>query len=196
MKVKVFHLLFLFAWLHPSLMWGSEASTHFAEVGTEFVFSDLKKGDSRKVVMQKLRNLGFIQIYEERENELVKCTLRLNGFRYELASKLNGDALQFCLIEGQKGWQFSFYEDVVEPQWKNLREILSKKYGKKRSHRSFPNLADVPLNDKGGYVTDTWDLNDRILMLTVQFFEVKDCCTNQMVEYSCCTLLIQPKKEI
>jgi hypothetical protein len=85
---------------------------------------------------------------------------------------------------------------VVEPQWKNLREILSKKYGKKRSHRSFPNLADVPLNDKGGYVTDTWDLNDRVLMLTVQFFEVKDCCTNQMVEYSCCTLLIQPKKEI
>ena len=58
----------------------------------------------------------------------------------------------------------------------------------------FPNLADVPFNDEGGYVTDTWDLPDRILMLTVLSFEVKDCCTNQMVDsYSSCTLLMQPK---
>jgi hypothetical protein len=56
-------------------------------------------------------------------------------------------------------------------------------------------LIKVPLNDNGGYVTDTWDTKDRLIMLTVLFFEVKDCCTNQMVEYSCCTLLIQPKKK-
>jgi hypothetical protein len=31
-------------------------------------------------------------------------------------------------------------------------------------------------------------------MLTVQSFKIKDCCTNKMVEYSCCTLLIQPKQ--
>ena len=97
------------------------------------------------------------------------------------------------MIEGQKGWQFSFYEDVVQPQWGNLREMVIKTYGVEREHRDFPNLNDVPLNDEGGYLTDTWDLSDRVVILTIQLFEVKDCCTNQMVEYSCCTLLIQPK---
>ncbi len=191
--MKVFYLVLSLFWIHTSLIWGSESPLYFAEEGSGFIFSDLKKGDSRKVVMSKLRKSGFIQIYEERDKGLVKCTLRLNSFRYELAAKLTEDKLEFCLIEGQKGWQFSFYEDVVEPQWANFREILSKTYGKKRTHRDFPNLNDVLLNDKGGYITDTWDLNDRLIMLTIQFFEVKDCCTNQMVEYSCCTLLIRPK---
>jgi hypothetical protein len=191
MKAYCFLLYFLVN-LNPFLE-GVENSDQFAKVGTDLIYSDLKKGDSREVVMNKLRMGGFLQIYEEREKELVKCSLRLNGFRYQLAAKLDKDKLQLCLIEGQKGWQFSFYEDVVEPQWENLRQILIKAYGEKREHRKFPNLIDVPFNDKGGYLTDTWDLNDRLIMLTVQFFEVKDCCTNQMVEYSCCTMLIQPK---
>jgi hypothetical protein len=146
--------------------------------------------------MNKMRGAGFLQIYEERDNNLVKCALKLNDFRYELAAKLENDSLVFCLIEGQKGWQFSFFEDVVQPQWENLREILVEKYGVRRKTREFPDLVDVPLNDKGGYITDTWDLSDRLLILTILSFEVKDCCTNQLVEYSCCTLLIQPKVEI
>ncbi|MEJ6621444.1 MAG: hypothetical protein QNL93_05830 [Opitutae bacterium] len=176
-----------------SFLWSAEKPHQFAKVGSDFIYSDLKKEDSREAVMNKLRKGGFLQIYEERDKELVKCSLRLNGFRYGLAAKLNEDKLQFCLIEGQKGWQFSFYEEVVQPQWKNLREILIETYGEKREHRKFPNLHDVPFNDEGGYLTDTWDLSDRLIMLTIQFFEVKDCCTDQMVEYSCCTLLIQPK---
>jgi hypothetical protein len=145
-----------------SFLWSAEKPHQFAKVGSDFIYSDLKKEDSREAVMNKLRKGGFLQ-------------------------------LQFCLIEGQKGWQFSFYEEVVQPQWKNLREILIETYGEKREHRKFPNLHDVPFNDEGGYLTDTWDLSDRLIMLTIQFFEVKDCCTDQMVEYSCCTLLIQPK---
>ncbi len=172
---------------------GDEVNSHFVPEGADFIFADLKKGDSRIEVMKKMRNLGFLQIYEERDKGLVKCTLKLNGFRYELAAKLKEDKLDLCLIDGQKGWQTSFYFDVVEPQWKNLREILINTYGDSRKHRTFPELADIPFNDEGGYVTDTWDLRDRLIMLTVLSFEVKDCCTNQMVEYSCCTLLIQPK---
>ena len=172
-----------------------KGKNRFPIVGSDFIFSDLKEGDSRKAVMDKLRNAGFIRIYEERDKGLVKCTFRLNSFRYEMGAKLIDDKLKFCLIEGQKGWQFSFYEDVVEPQWSNLREVLINTYGNKRKHRGFPELNQVPLNDKGGYVTDTWDTQDRIIMLTILFFEIKDCCTDQMVEYSCCTLLIQPKKK-
>jgi len=54
-------------------------------------------------------------------------------------------------------------------------------------------LDQVPLDDMGGYITDTWNLRDRTLIITVQLFRVKDCCTEQMLEYSCSTLLIQPK---
>lgn len=191
MKVSTSFLLLLL--LNFNFLWADESSLGFVKVGSEFIFANLKENDSRKEVMLKLRNGGFKQIYEERENELIKCTLRLNGFRYELTSKLKDDRLKLCLIEGQKGWQFSFYEDVLHPQWENLREELIKNYGAKRKFRNFPELTDVPFNDKGGYITDTWDLSDRVLMLTVLLFEVKDCCTNQMVEYSCCTLLVQPK---
>jgi hypothetical protein len=73
--------------------------------------------------MNKMRGSGFLQIYEEREIiNWLNVHLNLTDFRYELAAKLDEDELNFCLIEGQKGWQFSFYEDVVEPQWENLRE--------------------------------------------------------------------------
>ena len=193
MKFLGFCILVIFQF--PFLVLGQKGTDQFRKVGSDFIFSDLLPEDSRKVVMQKLRNGGFLQIYEERDKGLVKCTFRLNDFRYELGAKLTHDKLKFCLIEGQKGWQFSFYEDVVEPQWSNLREVLIQKYGKNRKHRDFPELVKVPLNDQGGYVTDTWDTEDRLIMLTVLFFEVKDCCTNQMVEYSCCTLLIQPKNK-
>ena len=98
------------------------------------------------------------------------------------------------LDRGQKGWQFSFYDEVLNPQWKNLRERLVAKYGKDRKFRDFPKLKQVPMGDPGGFITDSWDLSDRLLMLTVQSFKIKDCCTNKMVEYSCCTLLIQPKQ--
>ena len=169
-------------------------SPAMAEVGSGFVYSDLQVGDSRKTVIEKLRKGSFIQIYEERDRGLVKCALRWNGFRYELTCKLVEDKLQLCLVEGRKGWQFSFYEETLRPQWENLREKLVAKYGKKRVTREFPKLKQVPMGDPGGFVTDTWDLDDRLLMLTVQSFEIKDCCSNKMVEYSCCTLLIQPKR--
>ena len=168
-------------------------SPEMSDLGSGFIYSDLKIGDSREVVLEKLRKADFIQIYEERDRGLVKCSIRWNGFRYELTCKLEKGKLTLCLVEGKKGWQFSFYDEILNPQWQNLRDRLIKKYGAKRQFRDFPKLKQVPMDDPGGYVTDTWDLSDRLLMLTVQSFKIKDCCTNKMVEYSCCTLLIQPK---
>ena len=134
------------------------------------------------------------EIHEEKEKRLIRCVAKLNGFRYELACKLDEDGkLLLCLLEGSKGWQFSFYDETLEPQWSNLREILSMFYGPKRSSLPLPPLHKVPMGDPGGYVTDTWELSDRIVLLTVQAFQVKDCCTKRMVDYSGCTLLIQPK---
>ena len=185
-----FPLLFLFSGIVSALA----DSPGMSDLGSGFIYSDLKKGDSREVVLDKLRKGSFIQIYEERDRGLIKCSVRWNGFRYELTCKLVDDKLELCLIEGQKGWQFSFYEEVLNPQWKNLRERLVAKYGKDRKFRDFPKLKQVPMGDPGGFITDSWDLNDRLLMLTVQSFKIKDCCTNKMVEYSCCTLLIQPKQ--
>ena len=52
---------------------------------------------------------------------------------------------------------------------------------------------EVPLNDPGGVITDTWDLKDRIVVLAVQSFELKDCCTNRLIEYTTCLALVQPK---
>jgi hypothetical protein len=192
MKRKLSFFYFIL-FLSSFALLGKQINHGFVKSGDDFIFSNLKMGDSRKDVLSKMRESGYLQIYEERNNQLVKCALKINGFRYELAAKLDEDELNFCLIEGQKGWQFSFYEDVVEPQWENLRKVLIDIYGKDRKHRDFPELFDVPLNDKGGHVTDTWDLDDRVIILTVLLFEVEDCCTNQMVEYSCCTLLIKPK---
>ena len=190
-----FRLLFLiqFFLLSSGVFPLCAESPAMSDLGSGFIYSDLQVGDSREVVLDKLRKANFLQIYEERDRELVKCSVRWNGFRYELTCKLEKGKLTLCLVEGQKGWQFSFFEEVLHPQWQNLRERLVKKYGAKREFRDFPKLKQVPMGDPGGYVTDTWDLSDRLLMLTVQSFKIKDCCTNKMVEYSCCTLLIQPK---
>ena len=185
-----FPFLFLFAGIVSLLA----ESSGMSDLDSGFIYADLKTGDSREVVMDKLRKGSFIQIYEEKDRGLIKCSVRWNGFRYELTCKLVNDKLELCLIEGQKGWQFSFYDEVLNPQWKNLRERLIAKYGKKRKFRDFPKLKQVPMGDPGGFITDSWDLSDRLLMLTVQSFKIKDCCTNKMVEYSCCTLLIQPKQ--
>jgi hypothetical protein len=169
-------------------------SSSFAKVGTGLIFADLREGDSREDVLKKLKGAKFREIHEEKEKRLIRCVAKLNGFRYELACKLDDDGkLLLCLLEGSKGWQFSFYDETLEPQWSNLREILSAFYGPKRSSRPLPPLHKVPMGDPGGYVTDTWELPDRILLLTVQAFQVKDCCTKRMVDYSGCTLLIQPK---
>jgi hypothetical protein len=186
--------LFSFLFLSAGIVSALAESPGMSELGSGFIYSDLKTGDSREVVMDKLRKGSFIQIYEEKDRDLIKCSVRWNGFRYELTCKLVNDKLELCLIEGQKGWQFSFYDEVLNPQWKNLRERLVAKYGKDRKFRDFPKLKQVPMGDPGGFITDTWDLNDRLLMLTVQSFKIKDCCTNKMVQYSCCTLLIQPKQ--
>ena len=169
-------------------------SPSFAKVGTGLIFADLREGDSREDVLKKLKAAKFREIHEEKEKRLIRCVAKLNGFRYELACKLGEDGkLVLCLLEGSKGWQFSFYDETLEPQWSNLREILSAFYGPKRSSRPLPPLDKVPMGDPGGYVTDTWELSDRIVLLTVQAFQVKDCCTKRMVDYSGCTLLIQPK---
>jgi hypothetical protein len=192
MKIRFFFLIQMF-FLWPGVSPLCAESPSMSDLGSGFIYSDLQVGDSREVVLDKLRKANFLQIYEERDRELVKCSVRWNGFRYELTCKLEKGKLTLCLVEGQKGWQFSFFEEVLHPQWQNLRERLVKKYGAKREFRDFPKLKQVPMGDPGGYVTDTWDLSDRLLMLTVQSFKIKDCCTNKMVEYSCCTLLIQPK---
>jgi hypothetical protein len=168
-------------------------SPELTPVGDPFIYADLRKGDSRQDVLQKLRAGGFIQIYEERDKGLVRCTIKWDGMRYELVCKLVNDKLTLCLIESQRGWQDFFYDDVVRPQWEMLRKRLIKNYGEDRKNTKFPTLDQVPLDDMGGYITDTWNLSDRTLIITVQLFRVKDCCTEQMLEYSCSTLLIQPK---
>ena len=166
----------------------------FAKVGSGFLFADLVKGDDRETVRKKLAKANFREIHEEKEKQLLRCALKLNGFRYDLACKFGQEGgLELCLVEGRKGWQFSFYDETLEPQWTNLRQILSSCYGTKRKSLPLPPLEKVPFGDPGGYVTDTWNLPDRIVVLTIQAFKVKDCCTNRFVDYSCCTLLVRLK---
>ena len=66
-------------------------------------------------------------------------------------------------------------------------------YGQPSKTVPFPNLFEIPLNDKGGLITDKWDLEDRLILLCVQTYTKQDCCTRQVLDFSCCTLLIQPK---
>ena len=160
--------------------------------GDLFIYADLKEGDSKKVVMKKLRAGGFIQIYEERDMGVVRCAIRWDGFRYELVSKFIDNELELCLIEGNKGWQDFHYQDVVAKEWKSLRNRLSGVYGESVKKKSFPDLIEIPVNDLGGVVTDVWELDDRLIMLSVRRYETKDCCTDQLLEFSCCTLLIKP----
>ena len=61
---------------------GHGESPKMSAVGSEFVYANLKVGDSREVVLQKLRDNEFIQIFEERDKELVKCTVRWNGLKH------------------------------------------------------------------------------------------------------------------
>ena len=76
----------------------------------------------------------------------------------------------------------------------NPEERLTKAYGKSSESRDFPEFFDVPVNDLGGVITDVWKLSDRMLMLSVRKYEAKDCCTDQILEFSCCTLLIKPNQ--
>lgn len=168
-------------------------SPELPKLGNPIIYGGLSVGDSREEVLSKLRKNGFIQIYEEKSAGVVKSAVRWDGIRYELASKLIDDKLALCLIEGNKGWQDFHYDDVVSKEWKNLRNRVVNAYGKPSKSRNFPEYFDISLNDLGGTVTDIWNLSDRTLMLSVRKYEAKDCCTDQILEFSCCTLLIKPQ---
>ena len=172
-------------------LWGD--SPPLSKVDSGFLYSDLKAGDSRETILQKLRKSNFLQLYEEKDKELIKCAVRWDGFRYELICRLSDNQLKLCLIEGQKGWHPSFLEEVVHPQWRVLRARLAKAFGKQRHKKKFPRSEQISSDELAGYVTDSWDLKDRLLVLAVRSFVTKDCCTDEMIEYFCCTLLIQPK---
>jgi len=167
-------------------------SPDLAKPGNPIIYGGLSVGDSREEVLSKLRKNGFIQIYEEKSAGVVKSAVRWDGIRYELTSKLIDDKLALCLIEGNKGWQDFHYDDVVSKEWKNLRQRVIIAHGKPSKSRNFPEYFDIPVNDLGGTVTDIWNLSDRTLMLSVRKYEAKDCCTDQILEFSCCTLLIKP----
>ena len=162
------------------------------KVGSDYIYGGLKYGDSRDEVLSKLRKQGFIQIYEERDKGVVHCAVRWDGFRYGLVSKLVNDKLELCLIEGNKGWQDFHFNEVVTEEWKKLRARIIKTYGNPEKSRNFPEAFEIPLSDLGGVVTDLWNLQDRTLMLSVRKYETKDCCTDQILEFTCCTLLIKP----
>ena len=61
MKAWFFLLCFLLE-LTP-LLWGGKDLPQFAKLDTDFIYFNLKKEDSREVVMKKLREGGFLQIY-------------------------------------------------------------------------------------------------------------------------------------
>lgn len=169
-----------------------QVSPNLEKAGSKFIYGGLQKGDSRAVIHKKLRENGFIQIYEEQQSGVIRCAVRWDGFRFELVSKLENDQLALCLIEGNKGWQDFHYHDVVAKEWESLRTRLVQLYGPQRNKSDFPELHSIPLNDLGGVVTDSWQLSDRLVVLSVRRYELKDCCTDQMLEFSCCTLLTKP----
>ena len=182
----------LFAEQHTPKQAPEELSS-FGAVGGANVYADLRKGDSSKLVLEKLKKGNFREISIEKPKSLIRCAVKLNNFSYELVCHFENDRLKLCVLEGRKGWQFSFYDEILEPQWINLRQSLVKKYGPKRSHRPLPAIDKVPMNDPGGIITDTWDLEDRLVVIAVQAFELKDCCTNHLIEYTTCLVLVQPK---
>ena len=167
-------------------------SPDLENAGSNFIYGGLTYGDSRKEVLSKLRKQGFIQIYEERDEDVVRCAVRWDDLRYELVSKLVNDKLELCLIEGNKGWQDFHFNEVVTEEWEKLRKRIIQTHGKPKKSRPFPEIFEIPVNDLGGVVTDVWNLKDRMLMLSVRKYETKDCCTDQILEFSCCTLLIKP----
>lgn len=150
-------------------------------------------GLSREQSVQALQKNGFLG-YRELQSDLIKSPVRWGGFAYELTCKFNtSDQLELCLIQGEAGWQDFFYEDMVKPQWETLKSRVEQAYGKPTYRIDFPDYFSIPFNDAGGLVTDRWELPDRMLMLTVQTYTHQDCCTRQVLDFSCCTLLIQPK---
>lgn len=169
-----------------------KSSPTLENAGSEFIYGGLSSGDSREEVLAKLRKQGFIQIYEERDAGVVRCAVRWGGIRYELVSKLVDGKLELCLIEGNKGWQDFHFNEVVSEEWKQLRERVISVHGQPEKSQAFPEIFEVPINDLGGVVTDVWNLKDRMLMLSVRKYETKDCCTEQILEFSCCVLLIKP----
>lgn len=189
--LKTFYVTF-FLLLTRTIFAKIPQSPDLENAGSKFIYGGLIYGDSREEVLSKLRKQGFIQIYEERDEGTVRCAVRWDGFRYELVSKLVNDKLDLCLIEGNKGWQDFHFNDVVTEEWKKLRKRIIQTHGKPKKTRSFPEIFEIPINDLGGIITDVWNLKDRMLMLSVRKYETKDCCTDQILEFSCCTLLIKP----
>lgn len=167
-------------------------SPNFTSLSEKGFFAGLERGDDRQVVLDKLQRNGFLG-YQELQSDLIKSPVRWDGFAYELTCKFEENELSLCLIQGEAGWQDFFYDDILRPQWAALRNRITKVYGVASFTRDFPDLLDVPLNDKGGLITDKWDFKDRFLILTVQAYTQQDCCTRQVLDFSCCTLLIQPK---
>lgn len=167
-------------------------SMGFSALNAPGLFAGLLPGDDRQETLRKLRANRFLG-YRELQSDLVKAPVRWDGHSYELTCKFENEGLVLCLIQGEAGWQDFFYDDVVRLQWEGLRKRVVKAYGPSSVSVDFPLLHEVPLNDLGGLVTDRWDLEDRLLMLCVQAYTKEDCCTRQVLDFSCCTLLIQPK---
>ncbi len=157
------------------------------------LFASLEKGDDRNQTILKLESAGYLG-YRELQSNLVKSPVRWDGHAYELTCKFNlNGGLELCLIQGEAGWQDFFFDDVVRPQWHALRKRLIHTYGNPQKSSGFPDYLEVPLNDRGGFVTDSWDFSDRMIILSVQTYTEQDCCTRQVLDFSCCILLIQPK---
>ena len=191
-KIKIFAGFFLIVSHLFGLPNQFPESPGFSNLNDQGFFAGLTAGDSREVVLEKLQSRGFLG-YKELQSNLIKSPIRWNGHAYELTCKFNEDELTLCLIQGEAGWQDFFYDDIVKPQWSNLRNRVIQSFGQPQQYVSFPNLFEIPLNDKGGYITDQWDLDDRLIMLCVQAYTEQDCCTRQVLDFSCCTLLIKPK---
>ena len=167
-------------------------SPKFPPIG-ESIYGGLTVGIDREQSIQKLQENGLLG-YLELHSDLVKSPVRWDGQAFELTCKFSPKGgLELCLIQGEAGWQDFFYNDIVQAQWQILRNRVDQAYGQPKHRTEFPDYWDVPLNDKGGYVTDRWNLKDRTLLLTVQTYTKEDCCTKQVLDFSCCTLLIEPK---
>ena len=171
--VKLFLVAFAMSSPLCGFAWADESSNSkptlgiptFGLAGGKVIYANLLKGDSREIVLEKLKQAKFREITEEKEKGLIRCAAKLNGFRYDLVCRFEDNRLKLCVLEGRKGWQFSFYDEILEPQWTNLRQSMVKTYGAKRITTAFPKIEAVPLNDPGGVITDTWELKDRIVVL-------------------------------
>jgi hypothetical protein len=157
------------------------------------LFANLLVGDDRDTCIEKLQEFGYLG-YRELQSNLVKSPVRWGGHAYELTCKFDEEeGLELCLIQGEAGWQDFFYEDIVRRQWESLRSRVSKIYGLPKESSAFPEYHEVPLNDSGGVITDRWETPGRSILLSLQAYTQQDCCTRQVLDFSCCILLIQPK---